>query len=122
MHHKKANRILGRTSAHRHGLLKNLSSALLEHGFVVTTKARASELRKHFEPLVTKAKGELTLARRRELLSKLQHKTELEPLITIASEHKTRPGGYLRLTKLPTNRHDNADQVRVDVIHSGTAQ
>jgi large subunit ribosomal protein L17 len=116
MKHRHKNRILGRTTEERKRLLKNLQSSLLEHGSIVTTEARAKELRKFFEPLVTEARGELTLHRRRRLLRKLFRKSDLVRLLEVAESQKNRPGGYVRLTKLPVTRMDAAAQVRVDIV------
>ena len=93
-----------------------MTSSLLTHGSIVTTEAKAKELRGFFEPLVTKAKKEITLARRRELLAELMHKTDLPALLEVAQRNATRPGGYLRLTKLPTKRMDDATMVRIDIL------
>lgn len=121
MKHQHSNRILGRVAHHRKALLQNLASSLLKHGFVVTTDAKAKELRRHFEPLVTLAKQELTLHRRRQLLQQLLHADDLPALLEVASVHAQRPGGYLRLTKLPSKRHDAAARIRVDIIREKTA-
>lgn len=116
MRKKHNNRILGRTNNHRKALLRNLTDALLKHKSIVTTQAKGKELRMFFEPLVTKAKGELTLARRRKLLETLQSKEALAELVAIAKENEDRPGGYLRLTNLPRTRSDYAKEVRVDIV------
>lgn len=116
MKHKHSNRILGRTANHRRALLKNLTSALLEHGSIITTQAKAKELRRHFEPLITKAKQDLTLARRRLLLSALAQPSDLDRLTAAAKASASRPGGYLRLTHLPVKRTDAAPTMRVDII------
>lgn len=116
MRHKKNNRILGRNSNQRLHLMQNLVSSLLEHGSIVTTEAKAKELRKHFEPLITKAREELTLANRRRLISSLMHKTDLKSLVEVAQKQGKRPGGYLRITKLPITRADAAHMARVDIM------
>lgn len=116
MRHKKNNRILGRNAGERLHLMRNLTSAILEHGFFVTSEAKAKEFRRHFEPLVTKAREELTLANRRRLLAALMHKTELNPLLDVAKKQAKRTGGYLRITKLPVTRTDAARMARVDIV------
>ncbi|MEX0650040.1 MAG: 50S ribosomal protein L17 [Candidatus Andersenbacteria bacterium] len=116
MRHKHSNRILGRTSRDRTHLLQNLTSSLLEHGSIVTTEAKAKELRKHIEPLISRAKLEMTLPNRRVLLSRLMHKTDLLRLTDIAKANSKRPGGYIRLTRLPITRTDAAREMRVDII------
>ncbi len=116
MRHKKNNRILGRNAGQRLHLMQNLTSSLLEHGSIVTSEAKAKELRRHFEPLITKAREELTLARRRDLIASLMHKTELKSLVEVAKKQMKRPGGYLRITKLPITRTDAARMARVDIM------
>ena len=85
----------------------------------MTTEAKAKELRKHFEPLVTEAKRELTLARRRRLQRQLLHQEDLESLLEVAKVQANRPGGYLRLTHLPRTRSDAASEMRVEIIADG---
>lgn len=115
MKHKHANKILGRNAAHRKQLLQNLTSQLLQYGSIVTTEAKAKELRRFFEPLVTKAKQELTLHNRRQLLAIIDD-TDLTRLKEVSTKLKTRPGGYVRLSKLPITRNDAAQEVRVDIV------
>lgn len=121
MKHRYNHRVLGRTATERHRLLQGLSSSLLRHGSVTTTAARAKELRRFFEPLVTHARQELTLHRRRRLLQKLLTKHDLPRLLEIALAQKGRPGGYLRITRLPCIRHDAASMVRIDIVEGYTS-
>jgi large subunit ribosomal protein L17 len=120
MKHLHRNRILSRAAKSRGQLLQNLTSALLTHGSIVTTEAKAKELRRHVEPLVTKAKGELTLHRRRYLLQHLMHAEDLSRLLAVAKTNKNRPGGYIRLTRLPSRRADAASVMRVDFVDQPT--
>ena len=113
---KLRHRILSRPAHHRRMLMRNLTSSLLKSRSIVTTEAKGKELRKHIEPLITSAKGELTLAKRRQLLKHLLHKEDLPALLEVAKANATRPGGYLRLTKLPITRTDAAKEVRVDIL------
>jgi len=116
MKHRIAKRTLGRTANHRRALLRNLSSELLRHGSLVTTAPKARELRRYLEPLITEARRELSLARRRYLLSRLSASDDLDQLLEVAKAHRERPGGYLRLTRLPRTRHDAAEEMRVDIL------
>lgn len=121
MKKKHSNRILGRKAHHRKALLRDLSDALITHGSIVTTEAKGKELRKFFEPLVTAAKGEVTLTKRRRLLASLRSKEALSRLFDIAKQNEKRPGGYLRLTHLASNRADAAREVRVDFVEKITS-
>lgn len=116
MKHRHGNRILGRVAADRHQLLQNLTSALLTYGRIVTTAAKAKELRRVFEPLLTEARQELTLHRRRKLLQSLIQASDLDRLLAAAKATKNRAGGYLRLTRLPVMRHDSAAMMHVELV------
>ena len=116
MRKQNSKRILSRTAPERAALMRNLTKSLLEHGSIVTTEARGKELKRFVEPLVTDAKKELTLARRRRLISTLKDKNRLQSLLDVAQRYNTRPGGYLRLTHLPRTRGDFARTVRVDFV------
>lgn len=116
MRNKKSNRILGRTSDRRGHLMKSLTSSLLEHGAIVTTEAKAKELRRNFEPLITRAREELTLANRRLLIAQLMHKEDLPALMEAGKRNAKRPGGYLRITKLPITRADAARMARIEIL------
>lgn len=116
MKHRHGNRILSRTADKRRHLLQNLSTALLQHKSIVTEEAKGKELKKWFEPLLTEARKELTLARRRHLLRSLLHTADIARLRAVAEATHGRPGGYLRLTKLPITRGDGAREVRVEFV------
>lgn len=107
---------MGRNASTRLQLWRNLTSSLLTHGSLVTTRAKARELRSFFEPLVSKARGEMTLAKRRLLLKNVR-KDDLAKLVKVAKAQGTRPGGYLRLTRLPAPRSDGSEMVKVDVLY-----
>lgn len=115
MKHRHSNRILGRRSHHRLDLLLHLTSSLLEHGAIKTTEAKAKELRSYAEPLLAEAKQELTLARRRRLLSKLLRPQDLPNLIN-ATQRVSRRSGFLRLTKIAAKRSDAAAMAKIEII------
>jgi large subunit ribosomal protein L17 len=119
MKHRHGNRILSRVASHRRQLLQNLSSSLLEYGSIVTEQAKAKELRRFIEPLITEARHDLTLHRRRRLLSKLARKEDLPRLLSVAEASKNRPGGYTRLTAISSNRSDAARMSRIDLLDWG---
>ena len=88
---------LGRKHGHRSALLKNLSASLIEHKRINTTLAKARELRKYLEPLVTKSKDNTTHSRR-VIFSYIQSKDAIKELFAvIAPKIMNRPGGYLSL-------------------------
>ncbi|MBL7809753.1 MAG: 50S ribosomal protein L17 [Saprospiraceae bacterium] len=107
---------LGRTAAHRRALLANLSIALIEHKRITTTLAKAKALRRHLEPLITKAKDNSTHSRR-VVFSYLQNKAAVSELFgTVAEKVGDRPGGYLRIIRLGFRRGDGAETAMIELV------
>jgi len=116
MKHRIAKRTLGRSRQHRRQMLRNLSHSLIAHGSIVTTEAKGKELKRFLEPVLSVAREELTLHTRRLILSRLHGSFDIELLAETAQRHKGRPGGYLRMTKMPTQRTDGARMVKVEIV------
>ena len=114
MRHKSAKRQLGRRRHQRDQLMRGLCAGLLEHRHIVTTEAKGKELRMFVEPLITEARKEMTLHRRRSLLSKVGQRESLSSLIEIAKENAKREGGYLRISQVGACQGNGASMVRVD--------
>ena len=116
MRHKKAGRKLSRKSAHRKALMANLASALIIHKKIKTTDAKAKELRKFIEPLVTFAKrGDLHS--RRQVLKRIRHKTIVRELFeNIGPHYSARHGGYTRIVKLGFRDNDCAPVSIVEFV------
>ncbi|MFZ4426072.1 MAG: 50S ribosomal protein L17 [Saprospiraceae bacterium] len=107
---------LGRKAAHRHALMSNLASALIEHKRITTTIAKARELRKYIEPLVTKARQDST-HNRRVVFSYLQNKESVKELFGPISEKiGDRPGGYVRIIKLGFRKNDAAEIALIEFV------
>ena len=99
MRHRKSGRQLNRNSSHRKAMFKNMAISLFEHEHIETSLAKAKELRKTAEPLITLAKND-TLMRRRLAYSRLGDKKVVKKLFDVLGPRfKTRPGGYLRILK-----------------------
>ena len=115
-HGRKINH-LGRTTAHRHAMLSNMSSSLILYKRVTTTVAKAKALRKYIEPLLTKSKDDTTHSRRM-VFAALQDKESIKELFgTIAGKIATRPGGYTRILKLSDTRlGDNAEMCIIELV------
>src|ERR1041384_289563 len=115
-HGKKVNK-LGRTSSHRHALLSNMASSLILNKRITTTLAKAKELRKFVEPLITKAKTDSTHSRR-TVFSYLQNKESVKTLFgEVAGRTTDRPGGYTRIIKLSDARlGDAADMCLMELV------
>lgn len=115
-HGKKVNH-LGRTAAHRHAMLSNMASSLILNKRITTTVAKAKELRKYVEPLITKAKTDSTHSRRM-VFSYLQNKESVTTLFgEVAGRTSDRKGGYTRIIKLSDPRlGDAADMCLMELV------
>ena len=116
MRHKKLGRKLSRKTSHRKALMANLASALITHKKIKTTDAKAKELRRFVEPLVTFAKkGDLHS--RRQVLKKIPHKPIVKELFdNIAPECLNRNGGYTRIIKLGFRDNDCAPVSMIEFV------
>jgi len=118
MRHRISGRKLGRTAAHRLATLRNLSSSLIEHERITTTLAKAKELRRFAEKLVTIAKRE-TLHARRTALKQIPNRKAVAKLFdTLSARYASRPGGYTRILKLGPRRGDNAEMALIEFVAS----
>lgn len=117
MRHHSNVRKFGRTKSQRESLLKGLMLALIAHGRIETTEAKAKELRPMIEKIITKANVG-TLASRRLVISRLYNlSSEANKLIdTIAPKYKGRDGGYTRITKLPRRGGDASKMAIIEFI------
>ncbi|GAB5553979.1 MAG: 50S ribosomal protein L17 [Saprospiraceae bacterium] len=116
MRHGKKFNHLGRKTAHRKALLKNMAIALVEHKRITTTLAKAKALRQFIEPLVTKAKSDST-HNRRMVFSYLQNKEAVKELFgPIAAKIGDRPGGYVRVIKTGFRRSDAAEMAMIEFV------
>ncbi|MBX2876779.1 MAG: 50S ribosomal protein L17 [Saprospiraceae bacterium] len=114
-HGKKVNH-LGRKSAHRKALLRNLAIALIEHKRINTTLAKAKALRKFVEPLVTKSKTD-SMHSRRVVFSYLQNKEAIKELFSIVGPKVgERPGGYVRVIKTGFRKGDGAEMAMIELV------
>ncbi|MHA8094720.1 50S ribosomal protein L17 [Aquirufa lenticrescens] len=116
MRHGKKFNHLGRTASHRAALLSNMASSLILHKRIQTTVAKAKELRKYVEPMITKSKTDST-NNRRVVFSYLQNKEAIKELFSIVSEKvANRPGGYTRIIKLGNRLGDNAEICFIELV------
>ena len=116
MRHRAKGRQLSRTSSHRRALLNNMASSLFEHGRVITTEAKAKELRPFAEKLITLARrGDLHA--RRLVERKIKSRETLSRLFSeIGPRFAARPGGYTRILKLGHRDGDGADIARIELL------
>jgi len=117
MRHHDANRKFNRSTNQRRALLKGLATSLISHERIMTTEAKAKELRPRIEKLVTRAKNP-TLANRRILLAGFYNDTKaVEKLISsIAPRYVERKGGYTRITKLMPRKGDASKMAVIEFV------
>ncbi len=116
MRHNKAGRTLGRNTPHRTAMMRNMVTSLLEHDRITTTDARAKELRKLAEKMITLGKrGDLHA--RRQVLSVVRDRKVVAKLFDqVAPRYSERPGGYTRIIKIGQRPGDNASLSIIELV------
>ena len=116
MRHRRAGRKLGRSSAHRKALYANLTVALIEHGRIRTTLAKAKEVRPIAEHMITLGKrGDLHA--HRQAVSFMRSKPAAHALFSeIAPRYTAREGGYTRIVKLGMRQGDAAEMAYLELV------
>lgn len=116
MRHQKAGRQLGRNSAHRKAMFRNITSSLIEHEIIKTTHAKAKELRRVVEPLITISKED-SVAKRRLCFDRIRNKQAVAKLFQeLGPRYKARQGGYVRVLKCGFRAGDNAPMAIVELV------
>ena len=116
MRHRKDHRKLNRTGSHRRAMLRNLVTSLLEHEAVRTTDAKAKEVRRIAEKMITLGKRG-TLHARRQALQTIRSKAVAGKVFdSLAERFRDRPGGYTRILKLGRRVGDNAPISRIELL------
>ena len=123
MRHKVAGRKLGRSSAHRRALRRNLITQFFLHGQIETTEAKARAIRPAAEKLITLAKRGLQkddagqVHARRLAAARLYGKDAVSRLFDeIAPRYEDRPGGYTRMVKIGRRQGDNAEMALLELV------
>ncbi len=116
MRHKIAGRKLSRHTAHRMAMLRTAVTDLLRHETLQTTDAKAREVRRMAEKIITKGKRG-TLHDRRQAAAVLTDKRVVSKLFDeLAPRYEDRPGGYTRLIKLGNRNGDSAPMAIVELV------
>jgi large subunit ribosomal protein L17 len=116
MRHRHSGRQLNRNSSHRKAMFKNMSVSLFEHELIRTTVAKAKELRRTAEKLITLAKVD-SVANRRLAFSRLRDRDAVTKLFTeLGPRYVNRPGGYLRILKCGFRTGDKAPMAYVELV------
>jgi len=114
--HRRSGKKLGRDSAHRKALYSNLAGALIEHGRIKTTVAKAKAVKPFAEQMITLGKrGDLHA--RRLALAELRSQDVVHQLFAdVAPRFADRPGGYTRIVKLGPRLGDAAEMVYLELV------
>ena len=116
MRHLKSGKKLNRNSSHRKAMFSNMMNSLFRHEMIKTTLAKAKELRRFAEPMITLSKED-SVAKRRLAFSRLRDKETVGKLFTdLGPRYKARPGGYLRIIKCGNRPGDNAPMAIVELV------
>ena len=116
MRHRMAGKKLGRNSSHRKAMMRNMVTSFFDHEKITTTDARAKELRKLAEKLITLGKRG-TLHARRQVMEVIQDKKIVAKLFErLAPRYQDRPGGYTRIIKLGLREGDKASMVIIELV------
>ena len=117
MRHRVHVRKLSRTTAHRLAMYRNLVTSLLEHEQVETTDAKAKEVRRLADRMITLGKRG-TLAARRQALRTIRARSVAAKVFgDLAARFRGRAGGYTRIVKLGVRRNgDNAEQALIQLV------
>jgi large subunit ribosomal protein L17 len=121
MRHRVGGRKLQRTSSHRTALFRNQAASLIKHEQILTTVAKAKELRPYTEKLITLAKKG-GLSNRRLAHARLQDDTQLKKLFEVLAErYKDRNGGYTRIIKAGIRASDAAQMAIIEFVDRDTS-
>ena len=110
-------RKLGRETRIRRSILASLTKDVLINGYVVTTEARAKEVRKFVDKMITYGKDGSLVARRKALAFLHNDKDVVAKVFNeLAKNYETRDGGYTRIIKLKERRGDDALEVKLELV------
>lgn len=116
MRHNKAGRRLGRNTPHRSAMMRNMVTSLLEHDRITTTDARAKELRKIADQMITLGKRGDLHARRQASSIIRDRKVVTKLFERLGPRYSERPGGYTRIIKLGQRPGDNASLSLIELV------
>lgn len=116
MNHHNKNRKFGRNNNQRKALIRSLVCSLIRDEKIITTEAKAKELRPYIEKIVTHGKQD-GLEKRRFIISKIGNKELAKKLFTeISPKYKERAGGYTRIIKLPLRNSDASKMAQIEFV------
>ena len=116
MKHNIKNKKLNKTSSHRKAMFMNMSNALIKHEQITTTLAKAKELRRFVEKIVTLGKKGDLFSRRKAVSILQDQKMSKKVFDVLAERYKARAGGYTRIIKLGNRYGDNAPTAVIEFV------
>jgi large subunit ribosomal protein L17 len=122
MKHRNGFNPLGRKASHRKALHRNMVTSLFKYERITTTHAKAREIRRTAEKMITRARED-SVHNRRMIARRIGDKAVLAKLFTdIAPRFKTRQGGYTRILKLGQRYGDAAEMVLLELVERKVAE
>lgn len=116
MRHRNSGRSFSRTSSHRKAMMRNMASSLITHEVIRTTLAKAKELRRVAEPLITLAKND-NASKRRLAFDRLRDRNVVTKLFNeLGPRYSARPGGYTRIMKCGYRSGDSAPMAIIELV------
>lgn len=119
MRHGYIGRRLNRPPHERRALIRSLLGALLRHEKITTTEARAKELRRHAERLITTARRGDVHSRRLALATLPDPPAVARLFEAVAPRYLDRPGGYTRITRVGLRKGDGAQMAQIELLPAG---
>ena len=116
MRHKIAGRKLGRPTGHRRAMYRNLVTDLLNYGKIITTEAKAKEIRSLAEKMITLGKTGGLHSYRQAMSFIIDKKVAEKVFLELAPRYAERPGGYTRIAKLGPRLGDGAPMVQLALV------
>jgi large subunit ribosomal protein L17 len=116
LRHQRSGKKLGRDSAHRKALYSNLAGALIEHGRIETTAAKAKAVRPFAEKMITLGRRGDLHARRQALAALRSNEVVHRLFAEVAPRFADRAGGYTRIVRLGPRQGDAAEMVYLELV------
>ncbi len=116
MKHNIKNKKLNKTSSHRKAMFMNMSNALIKHEQITTTLAKAKELRRFVEKIITLGKKGDLFSRRKTISTLQDEKMSKKVFNVLADRYKNRAGGYTRIIKIGNRFGDNAPTAIIEFV------
>ena len=116
MKHNIKNKKLNKTTSHRKAMFMNMTNALIKHEQITTTLAKAKELRRFVEKIITLGKKGDLLSRRKSIAVLQDNKMSKKVFDILADRYKNRNGGYTRIIKIGNRFGDNAPTAVIELV------